>query len=74
MVALKLHRIGDELGVVLPKEALAALGLGEGDVVYLSETSKTSDDDASSPEFDRQMQFAEEGMIAYRGTLNTLAQ
>ncbi len=74
MVALKLHRIGDELGVVLPKEALTALGLGEGDVVYLSEASKAFHISASNPEFDRQMQFAEEGMIAYRGTLNTLAQ
>lgn len=74
MVALKLQRIGDEIGVILPKAALEALGLGEGGTVYVSEASKGLHLSASDPVFDQQMQFAEEGMAAYRNTLKALAQ
>ncbi len=31
---LKIRKIGTSLGVVLPKELLAELGLGEGDELY----------------------------------------
>ncbi|MBA3027306.1 MAG: AbrB/MazE/SpoVT family DNA-binding domain-containing protein [Desulfobacteraceae bacterium] len=38
MFALKLRKIGNSLGVVLPKEALASLKTHEGDVIYLTES------------------------------------
>ncbi|MBU4317896.1 MAG: AbrB/MazE/SpoVT family DNA-binding domain-containing protein [Proteobacteria bacterium] len=38
MFALKLRKIGNSLGVVLPKEALASLKTREGDVIYLTES------------------------------------
>ena len=38
MFALKLRKIGNSLGVVLPKEALASLKADEGDVIYLTDS------------------------------------
>jgi putative addiction module antidote len=38
MHALKLRKIGNSLGVVLPKEALAGLKAAEGDVIYLTDS------------------------------------
>ncbi len=38
MLALKLRKIGNSLGVVLPKEALASLKADEGDVIYLTDS------------------------------------
>ena len=38
MYALKLRKIGNSIGVVLPKEALACLKADEGDVIYLTDS------------------------------------
>ncbi len=38
MFALKLRKIGNSLGVVLPKEALASLKAGQGDIIYLTDS------------------------------------
>lgn len=38
MHALKLRKIGNSLGVVLPKEAISALKAEEGDVIYLTDS------------------------------------
>ena len=38
MFALKLRKIGNSLGVVMPKEALASLKALEGDVIYLTDS------------------------------------
>ena len=38
MYTLKLRKIGNSLGVVLPKEALAALKADQGDVIYLTDS------------------------------------
>ena len=37
MIALKLTQVGNSVGVLLPKEALAKLGVEKGDVLYLTE-------------------------------------
>jgi putative addiction module antidote len=37
MIRLKIHKVGDALGVALPKEVLAKLNLGEGDALFLAE-------------------------------------
>ncbi len=36
--SVKVRKVGASLGVVLPKELLAELGLGEGDTLYLVRT------------------------------------
>jgi putative addiction module antidote len=38
MIKLKITQIGNSLGVILPKEALARLSVDKGDEVVLSET------------------------------------
>ena len=38
MFALKLRKVGNSLGVVLPKEAIASLKTHEGDVIYLTDS------------------------------------
>ena len=37
MIKLKITKIGNSLGVVLPKEALARLKVDQGDAVFLTE-------------------------------------
>ena len=37
MIALKVTQIGNSVGVVLTREALAKLGVEKGDVVYLTD-------------------------------------
>lgn len=38
MVALKLSKVGNSIGAVLPKEVLARMKVGQGDTLYLTET------------------------------------
>ena len=75
MHALKVHKVGNSLNLRLPRDAVGALRVSEGDVVYLTETADgglriTPFD----PEFERQMRVAEEGMKRYRNALRELAK
>jgi putative addiction module antidote len=75
MLGLKIRKIGNSYGVVLPKEVLAHLRVAEGDRLFLTETPEggyrlTPYD----PEFERQLRLAEEGMARYRNTLRALAK
>ena len=75
MLDLKLRKIGNSYGVVLPKEVLGRLRVKEGDRLFLTETADggyriTPYD----PEFERQIKLAEEGMARYRNTLRALAR
>lgn len=38
MLELKVRKIGNSLGIVLPKESLARLRVNEGEILYLTET------------------------------------
>jgi putative addiction module antidote len=75
MIALKLTQIGNSVGIVLPKEALAKLGVNKGDVLYLTEAPggdmRVS---AYSPEVARQIELGEEIMDEYRDTFRALAK
>jgi putative addiction module antidote len=75
MLDLKIRKIGNSHGVVLPKEVLAHLRVAEGDRLFLTETPEggyriTPYD----PEFEQQLRLAEEGMARYRNTLRALAR
>ena len=72
---LKLIPIGNSTGVILPKEILARLRVGQGDALYASETADggfrlTPND----PEFERQMAQADEIMKEDRDILRILAK
>jgi putative addiction module antidote len=75
MIELKLRKVGNSLGVVLPKEAVARLNVGDGERLYLSEAPEggyrlTPYD----PAFALKMTKAEEIARRYRNTLRTLAK
>ena len=75
MHALKVHKVGNSLNLRLPRDAANTLRVSEGDMVYLTETTDggyliTPFD----PEFERQMELAEEGMRRYRNALRELAK
>ena len=75
VLELKLRKVGNSVGVVLPKEALAHLKLAEGDTVCVTES--TDGNLRMSPangEFTRQMDVAANVVRRYRNTLRELAK
>jgi putative addiction module antidote len=52
MYTLKIHKIGDSLVIALPQEVLQQLNLGEGDNVFLTETTDGVQITACDPEFE----------------------
>ncbi|MEM1377847.1 MAG: AbrB/MazE/SpoVT family DNA-binding domain-containing protein [Pseudomonadota bacterium] len=75
MSSLKVRKVGNSLGVVLPKELLARLKVKDGDNVYASEAPDGSVRlTAYDPAFEEQMKAAQEGMAQYRNTLRELAK
>jgi len=75
MVELKVRKIGNSLGVVLPKEAVSRLNADEGDRLYLIEAPNgvyqlTPHD----PTFEKKMKKAEDIIRRYRNTLHALAK
>ena len=75
MVALKVRKIGNSLGVVLPREVLGHLRVLEGQDVFLVEGPNNSYRISSfDPAFQQKMEKAEEIMGRYRNTLRELAK
>lgn len=71
---LKLLKIGNSVGVVLPKEALASPNAAEGDNLYLTETPDGFRVTAKNPDFAEKMKVAENLSRRYRNALNELAK
>lgn len=71
---LKVRKIGNSLGVVLPKETLAKLRVGEGDELHVVETPDGVELRAFDPEVERQVEVAREIAHRYRHTLRELAK
>ncbi|HQV29918.1 MAG TPA: hypothetical protein PLG23_18265 [Thermoflexales bacterium] len=75
VLKLKLRKIGNSVGLVLPKEALARLHLAEGDMVTVTDAADGSLRlSASDADFDRQMEKTEDIIGRYRNTLRELAK
>lgn len=74
MVALKLGRIGNSVGAVLPKEVLARLKVEQGDTLYLTETPDGYHLTPYEPEFEAQMESARKIMKKRRNVLRELAK
>ena len=74
MVKLKVRAVGTSAGVILPKESLIHLGVGEGDDLFLVETPNGYELTPYDPEFERQLESARKGMDAYKNTLRELAK
>lgn len=75
MSSLKVRKIGNSLGVVLPKELAARLKVDEGDQLFVTEAPDGSMRISSyDPAFSEQMDAAKEAMAQYRNTLRELAK
>jgi putative addiction module antidote len=75
VVELKLRKVGNSIGVVLPKEALARLNAAEGDSVFLTESPDGGlRVTTQSPEFAKKMKVFESVSRRYRNALRELAK
>lgn len=72
--ALKLTRIGNSVGVVLPKDILARLKLEAGDAIYLTESPDGYRLTPYDVEFEEQMTLARQIMKERRDALRELAK
>ena len=74
-IETKVRRIGNSLGIVLPKEALQALKVQEGDILYLTESPQCSlRVTANQPGFEEKMRIADNLMNRYRNAFRELAK
>lgn len=73
MQALKIRKVGNSLGLVLPKEALSRLKVVEGDTVYLTDARDGYRITPMDETFAKQMAAAEDIMREDRDVLRELA-
>lgn len=71
---LKIIKVGNSAGVVLPKEVLARLRVGPGDALHLTEAPDGVRLTAHDPDYAATMQLAEEIMREDRNILRELAK
>jgi putative addiction module antidote len=74
MTSLKLTKVGNSVGVILPREVLAKLNLALGDVIFLTESPDGFRLTPYDPEFEEQMAIAIEVMKRDRAILRELAK
>ena len=75
MLELKVRKIGNSLGVVLPKEAVSRLRAGDGDRLFLVEgPSGGYQLTPYDPAFEKKMKKAEDIIGRYRNTLHALSK
>ncbi len=60
---LKIQKIGNSAGVILPKELLAQLVTGIGGSLPVTSTSRGIELSVAEEEFERQMEMAREIMV-----------
>ena len=75
VLELKVRKIGNSVGVVLPKEALAYLKVKEGETVSVTDAPDGSlRMSSTNPEVTRQLNVAQSIIRRYRHTLRELAK
>lgn len=74
MQTLKIRKVGNSLGVVLPKEVLARLKVEEGDTIYLTDAQDGYRITPMDADFAEQMSAAEAIMREDRNVLRELAR
>ncbi|NQT92411.1 MAG: AbrB/MazE/SpoVT family DNA-binding domain-containing protein [Lentisphaerae bacterium] len=71
----KVRKIGNSLGIVLPKEALQAMKVKEGSTLYLTEAPESSlRVTPERPGFEEKAKVAKDLMHRYRNALRELAK
>lgn len=71
---LKITKIGNSAGVVLPKELLSRLRVGPGDTIYATESPDGVRLTSANPDFEAKMKIAEQIMREDRDILRVLAK
>jgi putative addiction module antidote len=74
MHALKLTQIGNSVGVILPREMLAKLGMTKGDTIYAIDQPDGVRLTIADPDFAAQMDVARKVMKDRRAVLRELAK
>ena len=71
---LKLRKVGNSIGVILPREVVNRLNVAEGDSLELTEGSDGYRLNVYDPEVARQVEIGKKIMRRYRNTLRELAK
>ena len=71
---LKVRKFGNSAGVILPKDLLARLRVGEGDTIYVTEAPGGVRLTAADPDFETKMAAAEQIMREDRDILRILSK
>ena len=75
MLQPKVRKIGNSLGVALPKEAVSRLRAGDGDRLFLIEGPNGAYQlTPYDPSFEKKMEKSEQIIGRYRNTLHVLAK
>jgi putative addiction module antidote len=74
MHTLKLTQIGNSVGVILPRELLAKLGMTKGDTIYAIDQPDGVRLTIADPDFAAQMDIARKVMKDRRAVLRELAK
>lgn len=73
-ITVTLRKIGNSIGIILPKEATQLLGAGEGDSLTLTQSPDGLRITPYNPNFERQMKRADSIMSRYKNALKELAK
>jgi putative addiction module antidote len=71
---LKVTKIGNSVGIILPKDVLSRLRVGLGDTLHLTEAPDGVRLTAADPNFAAKMEMAEDIMREDRDILRVLAK
>lgn len=71
---LKIRKLGNSVGVILPKDLLARLRVGEGDLLYATDAPDGVRLTAADPDFEAKLAAAEKIMREDRDILRVLAK
>jgi putative addiction module antidote len=74
MLKVKVRKVGNSLGAILPAEVAARLRVKEGDNLSVTETPDGVQLSPYDPEFDAAMKAFERGRARYRNALRRLAK
>ena len=74
MHVLKLTQIGNSVGIILPREMLARLGVAKGDTIYAIDQPDGVRLTIADPDFAAQMDVARRVMKERRAVLRELAK
>ncbi len=74
MVKVKVRKIGNSLGAILPGEVAARLRVKEGDTLSVTQTPDGIQLSPYDPGFDAAMKAFERGRARYRNALRRLAK